>query len=124
VWEFFRCRFGCNYNPKSFRSDSKEIVAFSVDNSFKNDMKSAFFFVSSRSCFFSPYCHKHDLEGYFESLAEQGFQNNFPFWHEAIGVSAPEGGANLPNRVIKALVIEGMNWNSGTNAPGSNSYPD
>ena len=42
----------------------------------------------------------HDLEGYFESLAPQGFQNNlFPFWHEEIGVSAPFGGANLPSRV-------------------------
>ena len=47
---------------------------------------------------------KHDLKAYFESLAEQGFQNNlFLVLARRHGVSALIGDANLPSRVEKAL---------------------
>ena len=38
-------------------------------------------------------CYRHDLEGYFESLAEQGFQNN-PFFRSGTnkwGLAPPKG---------------------------------
>ena len=35
---------------------------------------------------------QRDLEGYFGSLAPQGFQNPiFPFWHKDMGISPPKG---------------------------------
>ena len=47
----------------------------------------------------------HNLESYFESLAEQGFQNNhFSVLAQSSGVSAPSGSTNLPSRAQAAIV--------------------
>jgi len=61
---------------------------------------------------------KHDLEGYFESPAEQGFQNN-PFFRSSTKKWGLAPSSEAPT--FQVVSKDGMNLNLGSSTPGSSS---